>query len=1000
MVGFSGDDPNFLEWTGWIRDNLGSDRSPGIYLVDINPSIPRKNLLRQQNISLIDMSECADIGEGEYYNGLNRFIKYLLSRKKDKGFKWPRKQYLAPQDSEPEKRFTSPDISKDRTDQIKEVLSGWKRQRCSYPGWVTLPENLRRNLWAETRNWMNYVYSGDDLPEFSDLEFAFEISWRMEKCLCPMPNQQIRFFESVLGKYWNPDDWTDTEKDAATMCISLLQSMMRFYREEGLLEKWEAADEKVERVFESMCSEQKAIFYHERSLYAFFELDIGKLKNRLREWKTDESLPFFEAKRASLLAETGQVHEAEKILERSLKNIRAQLNLKPVKTDYSLVSREAVIMLLLQYVQKARLGSEGKPWDQLEVWDEFSERLHALKEYKCDPWNEIKIFRYALSGPPVEKPAFMEKQSFDVGRATQTINFGGFDEETLLAYRFLRFCEDAGIPFRVLNVIFEKEATKGTLSRIYKHSPYWAMATLARIGEQKAVEQIFNREFLTRLSVGEVDALIDKYLGALEKSSEEIQKGTNSSPDNFEKVLAKVLPEILSRLCCKCSLSAKHRLISFLLEIYKLDYRENYDGTDKLIMRLLTAFTARQRFDMIPELLDSPFSGSYNFKNPNPFDFLGLDKKLTKGWAKPSIPAEKIEDLFKRGSSVDRDARQWAVFTLGQLYLLDLLTSEQSEQFAEVLWDRVDDTGLPDQTYYYRFAFLDLPHPRHVNPVSLFKDYVHGSSFHKDSAETEVSGENVHWFELVRREVYSGKTAVPDNTISICRDIIAAKDIKWSDEEIRSIFQRIVKCWDSEKSKVRIEDSMSVRFGPAGFHARPKFEALVEVLVFVVAPNFDLDPENKDRKELLRLIEEFRDYGLPSLRLKTACLRIYPDFENQLFDELGDALACRDDRTVVDSLGAVLTMVTDYFHDKRNSKALSHLLDLLGQMIFWRNKTVLHATIKIVEEIIDVRPSLISGRFEKSILTGLKNIADDTAMDTENNDTSENAFYQRKERPD
>ena len=32
LIGFSGDDPNFLHWSGWVRDNLGSN-APRIYLV-------------------------------------------------------------------------------------------------------------------------------------------------------------------------------------------------------------------------------------------------------------------------------------------------------------------------------------------------------------------------------------------------------------------------------------------------------------------------------------------------------------------------------------------------------------------------------------------------------------------------------------------------------------------------------------------------------------------------------------------------------------------------------------------------------------------------------------------------------------------------------------------------------------------------------------------------------------------------------------------------------
>ena len=958
LIGFSGDDPNFLQWTGWIRDNLDSDDFPKIYLIGIfSLSVARKKLLEQRNIALIDMSECGDIGRDDHYRGLERFIGYLLSRKKDDGFRWPRGQSSVPADE-----FTSPGLGKDITGQIKKLLPEWRRQRFSYPGWEVLPEDLHSYLWIRTQSWINCVASGNDLPHFLDLEFAFELNWRMERCLCPIPDQQIGFFESVLNKYWHPENWSDAEKDVVAMCIHLQLSVMRFYREEGLLEKWEAADEKIGRVFESMSPEQRAVCYYERSLFALFGLDINKLKDRLMEWNTDESLPFFEAKRASLLAVAGQVHEAEKTLEQSLRNIRAQLNLKLVKTDYSLVSQEAIIMVLLQYVQKARLAFEGNPWDSLEVWSEFSERRNILKRYKCDPWDETKALRGKLSGPPVETSAFTEKQAFDIGRVTHTVHFRGFDEEALAAYRFLRFCEDAGIPLRVLNVFFQREPTRGVLSRVHSYSPYWAMNVLAITGEEKAFDYVFSRTSIARLNVDAVDVLVYKYLGALEESSKEIQVGNNFFPDNFGKILAKVLPEILSRLCCKCSLPSKYRLLLFLLEVCKSPYSGNYEGTNKLMERLLGSFTMRQRFDLIPRFLDFPFTESYELHAANPFDFFIVDIELTKDWTRPTIPVERIDALLEQGLLPDRNARQWAVFTLGQLHFLDLLTQEQRQRFADMLWDKLDDTGFPDQTYnqgrYYRFRFMNLPHPGNIAPLSLFRDYIRGASL---SEET------------------------------VCQDLMMAsrhKHIKWSDEEIESIFQRIVKCWNNEKSRLAEEDAASAWLGPTGFQARPRLETIVNVLIFVVAPNFDPDSLNKDEDKLLRLIGEFSDYGLPTIRLKTACMCIYPDSSDQILDTIENGLISSDVKTVIDSLGAVLTIITDYFDEKQNSQALPHLIDLLGQMIFWRKETILPSTIKTIKEIVYVRPSLISGRFEKSILMGLGNIADDTSFDAKDRDYS------------
>jgi hypothetical protein len=56
LVGFSGDDPNFLHWTGWVRDNLG-DSAPYIYLcglLGLNDS--QRRLLYRRNVTPIDLT--------------------------------------------------------------------------------------------------------------------------------------------------------------------------------------------------------------------------------------------------------------------------------------------------------------------------------------------------------------------------------------------------------------------------------------------------------------------------------------------------------------------------------------------------------------------------------------------------------------------------------------------------------------------------------------------------------------------------------------------------------------------------------------------------------------------------------------------------------------------------------------------------------------------------------------------------------------------------------
>ena len=56
LIGLSGNDPNFLQRSGWVRDNLG-DGAPKVYLagwLDFSP--PRRRMLEDRNVIAIDLA--------------------------------------------------------------------------------------------------------------------------------------------------------------------------------------------------------------------------------------------------------------------------------------------------------------------------------------------------------------------------------------------------------------------------------------------------------------------------------------------------------------------------------------------------------------------------------------------------------------------------------------------------------------------------------------------------------------------------------------------------------------------------------------------------------------------------------------------------------------------------------------------------------------------------------------------------------------------------------
>ena len=431
LLGFSGDDPNFLQWIGWIHDNLGYGSAPRMYVIgSLRLSHSQKTLLERRNIVPIDMSLCPDVG-GNHYAAVEVFLDYLGSRRADDNrLDWPTTGH--------------DDISLNSTGNPAEILASWASQRRRYPGWVVLPEDRRLTLWLSTARWTRELPPSDSLPGAAALQFAFELAWRMERCLCPIFDNQAAFIRTAVDGHWAateaalPVDSVAVDGDDAPtqsvtrvgvrhMCHYLLLILMRYYREEGLAAEWSDADRRLQRVMRSLDPELLARLRYERALFALFSMNPQELKACLAEWPRNDALPFWAARQAGLLAEIGRVDDAQQVLEQSLQAIRAKLNLTPTMRDYALVSQEAFVMFILHAIRQHMPAKEDDAISEKTQRREFRERWHALRQYKCDPWHDIELFEHMLGRPPINKADVTERLTFDIGRKVQTSHFGAWD---------------------------------------------------------------------------------------------------------------------------------------------------------------------------------------------------------------------------------------------------------------------------------------------------------------------------------------------------------------------------------------------------------------------------------------------------------------------------------------------------------------------------------------------------------------------------------------------
>lgn len=976
LIGFSGDDPNFLQWIGWIRDNLGKDKTQKIYLVGVfDLSSARLQLLAQRGIIVVDLSCCDGIEKHDHKNALSRFFDYLRSKKPD-ALDWPYNP-----------KTMHPAHGADRIEEVQKITEEWRRQRQAYPGWLILPHGNRENLWVFTDAWVNYLLDTEKSPPGLDIQYAFELIWRLERCLLPVFNNIAEFCEELLEKYWpfqngNPPansqihpmenkfqdlPWNDLRQ--AWLAIAV--AMLRFYREEGYLDKWREAEKRIKTLSDHLLAEQREFLNYEGFLFSLFTLDLPNAKQRLENWRPNEAQPYWMAKRAAGLAEIGLLSEAETIVRDALENVRKKLNQKVGTVDLTLVSLESNAMLLGQYIQDAATLGRGERETPQNKSAQFNDRWNELKGFKCDPWNEIKLFELTLKDPPVERKIVTEKREFDIGRVTRSRHFSSSDQEGLSAYAFLRFCEEVGLPYRVGSYTMATKTALASLQRISRYSSFWAIATLARLGDAKAVDSLFSRKSVYRFTANEADQLIQNYLDALNKCRDDIYAGAAFRNDSYGVRLAQLLPEVISRLCCKCSGETKHRVLEFVTEIYGSPDKANYRNVKNLTQRLISSMPKVEQYSLVPDLLKIPFPENLNLHVKdeflNPFLLLELNQKPE---CAPVLEIQPglVDHLFRQAALDNSDRRRWAITSLVTLHKLQLLDDGQSKNLAGAIWRVTDQYGLPNGTDFYKFAFLRLPHPGDVDPAQLFKNYVKATPF------------------PIQKNKQERGVGITGGNILIVHEIIGANSNGgniWTAEDAAELLQRLLEWWDADKDRLSEKENVPAGFSSIPEKFRARFSRMVELLAEVVGPKLSTDSPDEIKTSLSRLLQEVREYGLHSLAAEAACLHIYPDQKADVSNRINEALISNQDNIQSDGLEALAKIILDG-NDAATSSVEPDPTSMLSQYLSWCPTHSISSALWSIVRILKYLPTSFSHSLEVATQRRLDRLFTDTAYDSEN----------------
>lgn len=938
LIGFSGDDPNFLKWIGWIRDNLGIQNAAKIYLLGVlNLSTSQEKALTQYNITCVDMSVCEGISKNDHQAGLTAFINYCKSRKNDVNQKgWE----LSDARSYPRSNFTEVSTTGSGFDEFTALISLWKNERRSYPNWLIVPRDLRKRLWAYTESWSSIFDENKSIPLSIHKQFVYEFLWRKEKCLLPIFDNEAGLVRDVINS-----DFTDGIADYDRTFYIVL-ALLRYYREEGKTDEWQALFVSSQKHLKGQRSAD--YFTHERALYLLVEHKSVDLESLLASWSIGDSSASWMYKKAAILAEINKLADAKGVLEKALTVTRRKLNATELTIDYANLSLESYILVLLNNINYGLSIQSGD--FSLTVDQEYKERLDELKYFQCDPILEVQFLELEIKHEPKPLKSIVTTNSFDIGRQNTTQYIGAENTEVLNAFRLLRFFEDASLLYSLPKIKFAVTGANNAIKRIADCASYWSMSTMLRTRDKNSVQLIFKRVSIAGYSSNFVDKLAERYIELL------------SGVVGEEPILydyGNILPEALSRLCCKATLSVRDKLLELINQIYHdKPSRHKYASIDTLVKRLIESFNEDEILDRIKQFTEIACQVVINngrevdsFTCPNPFNYLfrSLDREKTIKRSDVKISIATIKTFLNAMASENEEVRKNASIILISLKNSDLLNKNQTKSLLNKLLARQDKYGLPENSNFYKFAYIQLFEK---------KDEIK-RAFHQFLLElsplVQVTTDSPNTYTMTGR---------PDN---YTKELLGgSKEICWSNKELHEHANKLVTWWNLDKKVCgqsdradRYIDEMKCRFS--------LFVASIDVIII----QNDL---NEYKETVSHIISEFETLNFDHLHLKAAAFN-YLEYDKETFRvELEEALSTFEHDQVIDALRAISLIPQKLDEDDK------WYLEVLGTFIKYSRGQFLTNAFQVVENILELRNVAFSLQFENTVLNALDRVANGLSL--------------------
>lgn len=999
LVGFSGDDPNFLSWSGWIRDRLGNSVAP-IYLCGIfdhSPSL--KKLLERRNIITIDLApvlQNANIHDRQLRHSvaLEWFLQALKSGKQDDQTDWLRdnnektwtSQYDLPKLPIREYQTrVSHSFGHNRTLQVEElqnIIIEWRKDRENYPGWLVMPHDEREELWRITEHLIEPVLNGlNNLSPPDDISLLYELNWRLERTLTPIAGDWLEKYLEILEKYnpfpnkilqpsqINPEkneyrnlNWTDLIDKWVEIAFAVVRKLREDFDER--FNNWMFNINQIK----SLKTDWQDHWYYEQSLFYLFHFDEDKLRKTLNDWNTVSTDRLeWKIKRSSLLAELGDIITAQRLAEESLNEVRSRY--QPYKVDHSLLSHEPWIMMLLNSLN----------FSLRDLGDDFPDsdrsRWQWLKNQGYDPWNFVKQLN--LSVKLINKddsPDIEIIEGFDPGHITISSKFGHEPKfvQILPAFAALRLYEDCSLPIRISyrHVNSNTPIDNGLASqKISELSPMWALSMMIRAGKDKELAKWFDRTRIATLNNIEVDRLFNLNFGIFTQAIQKLSTSIDMvrGDESFYRSSIKLITDLLSRLIFRLSVEQRDKVLETTLSLYEQPFIRSYpfisDIISPLFRRCFYAMTDEEILNRFKELLSLPVPDEAGFNVPkqdefvNPFRYIKWKdlKKIPVGFDR-SVWNVAIASLIRIVRFGAVTSRKHAISRLISVHNIEGLTESELRDFYEALWSKLDGNGLPDNTNLYYSALLFLaPSDEVENVKAKLRQLFLSDTFPQQKDYIDECANCSLW------------AAVPEDQVG--------NYIDWTEDESIMILNKALQSIRNEMPPSIKEENKGI-FGKKDNKKRVR--DFLRLLRQTILPRISVN-NFEQLKTINDVLHDLEKLGYKVSSVKPSCLNLVPEQIKQVSQEIRASINSIDED---ESSEATLAIYMWLLLNAKNNIPLSppDLFKEIINKVRFRRHPGLDFALDYLSLIIRKRILQLDDEMIKDICFGLEYLIEDTKL--------------------